>query len=38
MEEKDIEIELEGNVLTLRGEKHTEMEKEEVKGDYKTRR
>ena len=35
--EEDVEIELEGNVLTLRGEKKEEYEKEEEKGERRMR-
>ncbi|MDX1393554.1 MAG: Hsp20/alpha crystallin family protein [Gemmatimonadota bacterium] len=37
VEEKDVELEVEGNVLTLKGEKTSEVTKEEGKGDRKVR-
>ncbi len=37
LDEKYVEIEVEGNVLTLKGEKTDETEKEEEKGGYKMR-
>ncbi len=37
VEEKDVEIELEGNVLTIRGEKKEMSEKEEMKGERRMR-